>query len=128
MATSIALIILGLVLLTVGAEGLVRAGSSLALRMGVPPFVVDLTIVVVEGIMLPALLHFSFNRGLPSHPGIGIPMATDIAFALSVLALVGSRVPASLKVFLTAVAVLDDLCSQLSLSRFFIHPNCRSSL
>jgi len=73
----------------------------------------------IGGMIFPALFYIGFNFGKESISGWGIPMATDIAFAIGILALLGSRVPVALKIFITALAIADDIGAVLVIAFFY---------
>jgi len=92
----------------------VLVGELASLRLAALPVAAAL-----GGMVVPALIYVAINLGGEGMGGWGVPMATDIAFALGVLALLGSRAPASLKIFLTALAIVDDLGAVMVIALFY---------
>ncbi|PKO12163.1 MAG: Na+/H+ antiporter NhaA [Chloroflexi bacterium HGW-Chloroflexi-10] len=92
----------------------VLVGELASLRQAALPL-----LAAVGGMLVPALIYAAFNSGKAGASGWGIPMATDIAFALGVMALLGKRAPLPLKIFLTALAIVDDIGAVLVIALFY---------
>lgn len=76
-------------------------------------------VAALGGVLFPALIYHTLNTGLETHSGWAIPMATDIAFALAVISILGKSVPTSLKILLAALAIVDDLMAILVIATFY---------
>ena len=94
----------------------VRGGELSDLRVAALP-----VLAAVGGMVIPALIYVAINAGGAGLKGWGIPMATDIAFALGIMQLLGRRVPTGLRVFLTALAIADDLGAVVIIALFYSH-------
>ncbi|HEY0604325.1 MAG TPA: Na+/H+ antiporter NhaA [Herpetosiphonaceae bacterium] len=92
----------------------VSVGELSELRAAALPIV-----AAIGGVVVPATIYMLFNVGRAGAHGWGVPMATDIAFALGCLTLLGNRIPFALKIFLTAVAIVDDLIAVLVIAFFY---------
>ena len=92
----------------------VLVGELSSLRQALLPI-----IAACGGMIIPVVIYFAMTTGTPAENGLAIPMATDIAFSLGVLSLFGKRVPISLKIFLTAFAVVDDIGGILVIALFY---------
>ncbi|HBF13048.1 MAG TPA: Na+/H+ antiporter NhaA [Deltaproteobacteria bacterium] len=92
----------------------ILAGELSSLRQAILPLA-----AAIGGMLVPASLYLLFNMGKSGAAGWGIPMATDIAFAIGVLTLMGKKIPLPLKIFLTALAIVDDLGAVLVIAFFY---------
>ncbi|RLD73175.1 MAG: Na+/H+ antiporter NhaA, partial [Bacteroidetes bacterium] len=92
----------------------IKAGELSSFKKAVVPLS-----AAIGGMVVPALIFVAFNFGNDSVSGWGVPMATDIAFSLGILAILGTRVPLSLKIFLTALAIADDIGAVLVIAIFY---------
>jgi NhaA family Na+:H+ antiporter len=101
----------------------VLAGELSSFKRAALPFA-----AAVGGVIVPATFYVALNWGTEEIHGWAVPMATDIAFALGVLALLGSRVPVALKIFVTALAIVDDIVAVLIIAIFYTEQISISSL
>ena len=84
-----------------------------------PRFAALPAVAALGGMVVPALVYYAFNAGGPGQDGWGIPMATDIAFAMGILSLLGNRIPRQMKVFLLTLAIVDDIGAILVIAIFY---------